>query len=535
MVAAVLCGCAARTQIGGPPSKPETSYETAPEVTLLFDDPQDANLRDLGIDLYDNPWYRHVYRLIGVRPRIVWIPSNGYLSKIRLMIASKETFEAFRGDNVRIWIHDKAIAPLNDLLKDHGRDILGGVPKQVLDEVTYRGSIYGVPIPEHRIVKHVLLIRKDWLDRLGLPIPRTVSEFESFLRAVRQTDMDGNGEMDEYGLSLDMDFADTLVFAGAFGQPHWFEKGSEVDFADRRIEFWSATAGAREFYATFAAWWREGLVDPESLSQDRYVGQKPKFFQGKIGTVRDSLKDIPGYERSILENTNVMPEVVPVPPLRGPQQNGYMKNSIVDRAFLVNAHADQKAGAVEFLNLFASERGSRFVSRGIVRSRADGAFDMPNPVRAERELLDVFARFVPMTADDYWQMLEEELTGLYARYLTTEAEVERRALRNRAWHVTANDHWGYRGYTRWAKDILLDSLDAAKRYPDPLSQHAEFRLKFLTGELDALDDRDWGRYIEALTKAGLFEVLDEAAATWFSEVYAADPGQFSDYESESSE
>lgn len=60
-----------------------------------------------------------------------------------------------------------------------------------------------------------VLIRKDWLDRLGLAVPRTTDEFLSVMRAFTSDDPDGNGKDDTYGFGA---FIETNVQEDALGK-----------------------------------------------------------------------------------------------------------------------------------------------------------------------------------------------------------------------------------------------------------------------------------------------------------------------------
>lgn len=61
------------------------------------------------------------------------------------------------------------------------------------------GKTYGVPIS---VQTHVLFIRKDWREKLGLPVPRTWEDLVQLSRAFTERDPDGNGRRDTYGLAF---------------------------------------------------------------------------------------------------------------------------------------------------------------------------------------------------------------------------------------------------------------------------------------------------------------------------------------------
>lgn len=61
------------------------------------------------------------------------------------------------------------------------------------------GRIYGVPVS---VQAHVLFIRRDWREKLGLPVPRTWEQLAQLSRAFTERDPDGNGHRDTYGLAV---------------------------------------------------------------------------------------------------------------------------------------------------------------------------------------------------------------------------------------------------------------------------------------------------------------------------------------------
>lgn len=69
-----------------------------------------------------------------------------------------------------------------------------------------------------------LVIRKDWLDKLGLKMPTTVDELITVATAFTQKDPDGNGKNDTYGIGgfFDASYGEGQRFAfiwGAYGVP----------------------------------------------------------------------------------------------------------------------------------------------------------------------------------------------------------------------------------------------------------------------------------------------------------------------------
>ena len=92
------------------------------------------------------------------------------------------------------------MAPLDDMLalmpertKLHYNDPLA------LSLSTFDGHLYGLPEPPPLPKREGFVIRKDWLDKLGLAVPTTPEELLVVAKAFTEQDPDGNGKKDTYG------------------------------------------------------------------------------------------------------------------------------------------------------------------------------------------------------------------------------------------------------------------------------------------------------------------------------------------------
>jgi putative aldouronate transport system substrate-binding protein len=65
---------------------------------------------------------------------------------------------------------------------------------------TVNGKSYALAQPGSVVRNEGILIRKDWLDKLGLKVPTTTDEYLEVMKAFTFKDPDGNGKDDTYGL-----------------------------------------------------------------------------------------------------------------------------------------------------------------------------------------------------------------------------------------------------------------------------------------------------------------------------------------------
>jgi hypothetical protein len=95
-------------------------------------------------------------------------------------------------------IEKDAIVPLNDLLDKYGQNILEVEGDAMEFCCTIRTAPSGrCPEASSFPQGYVPTIRQDWLDDLGMQIPHTMPELRAYLEAVKNTDLNGNGQADE--------------------------------------------------------------------------------------------------------------------------------------------------------------------------------------------------------------------------------------------------------------------------------------------------------------------------------------------------
>lgn len=166
------------------------------------------------------------------------------------------------------------LVPLEDLIEEHAPNL-----SAILDErpdiraalTASDGHIYTLPSVEELGIlayPNFLFINKTWLDELGLDMPTTIDEYHDALVAFATEDPNGNGKKDEIPLSFRTDsFAANPhdLIAALGGQP---ENNDHRIVREGKVEFTANTDEYRAGVEGLAAWYAEGLIDPESFSQD---------------------------------------------------------------------------------------------------------------------------------------------------------------------------------------------------------------------------------------------------------------------------
>jgi putative aldouronate transport system substrate-binding protein len=109
-------------------------------------------------------------------------------------------------------------------------------------------------------------IRKDWLDRAGLPVPETIDEWYTMLKTFQDMDMNGNGLKDECFVS--MGFEKTSQSMDNFAVAYGLVAGTDLYVKDGQVKYGAYEPEFKDFVAEMAKWYSEGLLDPEFSTQD---------------------------------------------------------------------------------------------------------------------------------------------------------------------------------------------------------------------------------------------------------------------------
>jgi len=153
---------------------------------------------------------------------------------------------------------------------------------------TYNGKSYGLASPGAIIKNEGVVIRKDWLDRLGLEVPKTTEEYLNVMRAFTFNDPDGNGKNDTYGFGAFLEINPREEglgrrldpFFGAFGVAGtWNMSKDNFGLNIRKPAYYDALAFVKQLVD-------ERLIDPNWLSY-RKDDFRAAWKQGRFGIMRE--------------------------------------------------------------------------------------------------------------------------------------------------------------------------------------------------------------------------------------------------------
>ena len=215
------------------------------------------------------------------------------------------------------------MAPVEDLMplmperaKLHYNDPLA------IDLVSFYDHQYGLPEPPPIPKREGLVIRKDWLDKLGLAVPTTPEELFAVAQAFTTQDPDGNGKNDTYGfggflngqgLGTRFDF-----IMGAYGVPGVWNFTGKGDFGlnVRNDQY-------PEALAYFKSLVDAKVIDPDwpTLTRDDF---RARWKQGTFGIMWEDFAAISNKSNYTPFDENFPDgEWIPVAAPKGPNGDVY--------------------------------------------------------------------------------------------------------------------------------------------------------------------------------------------------------------------
>jgi putative aldouronate transport system substrate-binding protein len=229
-----------------------------------------------------------IQKLIGKKLDITWVPNADYGDKTNVTLASNDipqvmVIQADKGPSFVQAARAGAFWELTDKLDKYPN--LKPADKQTGRNASINGKIYGI-YRVRPLLRSAVVLRKDWLAKLGLPLPESVDDLYQIAKAFAERDPDGNGKKDTYGLIIPKwpgyyaSASPYDVIETWFGAPNgWGQRGGKLVPGFDTEEFLQANRWLKK-------WVGEGLVNPDFATLDSANWTDP-FIQGKGGIIID--------------------------------------------------------------------------------------------------------------------------------------------------------------------------------------------------------------------------------------------------------
>lgn len=226
----------------------------------------------------DNAYTQYLKETLNIQSKNKFEAQSGdnYDQKVAMAVASGDLPDimAVDAETLRQLVDNEMIADLTEVYESSASDIVkekyasyGG---RALEAATFDGRLMAMPSTSNANIPTMLWVRKDWLDKLGLPEPKTVEDIEMILTEFVQKDPGGNGKGKTVGLALSKSigglygalFQADNIFATHHAFPRqWLEK-------DGKVVYGSTTEETKQSLGLLADWYKKGLIDPQMAVRD---------------------------------------------------------------------------------------------------------------------------------------------------------------------------------------------------------------------------------------------------------------------------
>ena len=248
-----------------------------------------------GMSYEDNAYTRFLKDDLNIEVVYDWIASSSdYDEKMNLCIGSG-TIPEMMNVNVtqyRALLKYDMIQPLDQYFEDYASDKLKGYVESGGEELKKcitndKGEMMAIPAPSMMVGEmNEMWIRQDWLDNLGLEVPRTWDEMAAVAEAFVTQDPDGNGEDDTIGILGpgnsnhindigDNQFGLDPLFCSFQSYPQYW-----LQDEDGTVKYGSIQPETRVALEKIQKLYTDKLIDPEMLVRNNC---QEAVLSGKVG------------------------------------------------------------------------------------------------------------------------------------------------------------------------------------------------------------------------------------------------------------
>lgn len=338
-------------------------------------------------------------------------------------------------------------------------------------------------------------IRQDWLEQLNMDMPETLDDFYEYLTAVKNTDLNGNGQADEipFGAGSIGGIIDFVKGSYGLGNRGYHHKFVDQEPGSDELRFFPITDQFRDMVEYLHKLYSEGLIQQNiySMETNQYLATGSNGLYGST--------------------TSKSPEVqfgskdyIAVPALKGPDGEQMFANkgtplSRID-GFLITDRNPDPAASLRWMDYFYSDEGAKQFFMGIegesYEQKEDGSYDYLEKFRNDPNGLTLEQAIAP-----YVTYMGGGYPGIVKQEFFKGAETSEKYLAGAEMYAPffPEEVWAKFTYTAEESQRMAALADDIEKYVE------ETRDKFIVGEI-SLDQ--WDQYVDQVQKMGLDRYME---------------------------
>ncbi|MFD1849559.1 extracellular solute-binding protein [Oceanobacillus bengalensis] len=451
----------------------------------------------------------------GVNVTFDEVPFGTLTEKRNLALASGEYSDVFYSARIPAadlytYGQQGIFVPLNDLIDEYAPNLKAVMEKHpdIKKGLTMPdGNIYSVPSyysPEFlpMLIGKPIWVKDSWLEQLDMEEPKTIDDFYAYLKAVSETDLNGNGENDEIPFSASNvnQIVNSIKGAWGLGTRGVGHTYVDIDPETDELRFTRTDDKYKEMLEFVNKLYTEGLIDQEIFTMDDSK-LNAKGSQGVLGTAI-----VPNPETVFTDQD----DYIGLGSLEGPHGDNlysHVKTPLVHvGAFAITDKNEHPEATLRWIDHFFSDEGAAFQFMGIegetYEVTEDGEFEFFEEITNNPDGLtfdQALTPYVTWMGGSYPGYVQEKyFKG--SESLPSAIEVGEKVAPN-----APEEIWNGFNYTD-------DELDFKQTTGADLHTYiGEMEAGFISGDISF---SEWDNYVEQVKEMGQDEYLEVEKAAY---------------------
>lgn len=442
------------------------------------------------------------------------VPFSSITEKRNLALANGDYPDAFYSARVPAtdlykYGQQGVFLKLNDMIDQYApnlKALLEKYPDLKKSLTMADGNIYSVPSfysPEFlpMLIGTPIWVKKDWLDKLNMAEPTTTEEYYNYLKAVKNADLNGNGQADEIPYSGIGINSLILQVMGAWGMGNrgLGHRFVDVDPNTNELRFYRLDPKYKEVLEYISKLYKEGLIDPEVFTQQdsEFMAKASKQTMGSV---------IYPNPKAQFNGDNY----IGLGALKGPhgdQMYSHIKVPMVwPGAFVITDKNKHPEATLRWIDSFFGEEWATFYFMGekgvTYDENPDGTLEYRDEIKNNPEGLTLdqsLIKYVTWIGGSYPAFAHEKY------FKGSESAPESIAAGKKAEPYRLKELWYYFNYTEEETDFLQSTGKDIESYIN------ETEAKLITGEIPF---SEWESYVEKVQSLGVDQYIEVYQAAY---------------------
>jgi putative aldouronate transport system substrate-binding protein len=319
------------------------------------------------------PVWQEVEKRTGIKIKWEVAPVTQYSTSMQARLAAAKDLPDIIALPIELGkaVESGVVEPLDDLINKYAPNIkkfMADNPVEYKKMKAIDGKLYSlaaVTTGGALLDPFGFQIRKDWLDKLGLKEPRTLDEWYTVLKAIKEKDPNGNGKQDEIPFMPQYGYRGLGLFGNALGLHLFYSFGYYPD-ANGKVRFEWMTNEAKELVVWLNKLYKEGLIDPGFLqrTEENIISG---ISRDQVGSTMHFLSRSAQFDNLSVQAGNANANwLLTLPPANAGIKPYYEKYGPISSNYIITKESKNKEAAIKWLDyIYASEEGNRLMTFGV--------------------------------------------------------------------------------------------------------------------------------------------------------------------------